>query len=97
MRANTAKLICATALGLVGAGTDVSAAPVSGEVTEFQTAGGLVEQCIRIADFPGAHYTKHDRKTEEEYCALDFAKIVLCPKLWSTSPGTILYAIDGTD
>jgi hypothetical protein len=75
----------------------LSAAPVAGETTEFQAASGLVEQCVRIAAFPGAHYSKHDLKAEEEYCALDFARLALCPKLWSTSPGTILYEIDGND
>ena len=97
MRSKTVTLICAAALSMVWASADVSAAPVSGEVTEFRAASGLVEQCIRITDFPGAHYTKHDRKTEKDYCELDFAKIAVCPKLWSTSPGTILYEIDGTD
>ena len=97
MKARAPTLICAAALGMVWASADASAAPVAGEVTEFQTASGLVEQCVRIADFPGAHYTKHDRKTEKSHCELDFAKIALCPKLWSTSPGTILYEIDGTD
>ena len=97
MNTKTAILICATALGMALASANLSAAPVSGEATEFQSASGLVEQCIRITDFPGAHYSKHDRKTEQEYCKLDFAKIALCPKLWSTSPGTILFEIDGTD
>jgi len=73
---------------------ELSAAPVQGKVVDFQLENGLIEQCVRIADFPGAHYTKHDRKQEKQYCALDFSQLALCPKLWSTSPGTILYAID---
>lgn len=73
-----------------------TAAPVSGEVTTFEKPSGVIEECIRIADFPGGVYSETDRATESEYCELDFAKIALCPKLWSTSPGTILYEFDPT-
>ena len=83
------------ALALASGG--LSAAPVVGEVTEFRSANGVVEQCIRIAAFPGAHYARHDLAEEQRYCALDFSRLALCPKLWSTSPGTILYEIEGTD
>jgi len=83
------------ALALASGG--LLAAPVAGEVTEYRTAGGLVERCVRIAAFPGAHYSKHDLAEEQRYCALDFASLALCPKLWSTSPGTILHEIEGTD
>ena len=89
--------LAATALATSLASGGLSAAPVSGEVSEFTAPSGVVEQCIRIANFPGATYSRHDRKEEETYCALDFAKLALCPKLWSTSPGTILYEIEGTD
>jgi len=75
----------------------LSAAPVAGETSEFRTAGGLVEECIRIAAFPDAHYSESDLDQEQRYCALDFAQLALCPKLWSTSPGTILYEIEGAD
>ena len=83
------------ALALASGG--LSATPVSGEVTEFRSANGLVEQCVQIADFPGAHYTEDDLAQEQRYCALDFARLALCPKLWSTSPGTILFEIEGSD
>ena len=66
-------------------------------MTEFRNAGGLVEQCTRIAAFPGAEYSKRDLEEEGKYCALDFAELALCPKLWSTSPGTILFEVDGGD
>ena len=87
------RLATAAILAVLTSG-QLSAAPVQGEVIDFQLENGLVEQCVRIADFPGAHYTKHDRKQEKQYCALDFSQLALCPKLWSTSPGTILYDID---
>jgi hypothetical protein len=80
-------------LGIALTGVSL-AAPVSGKVTEYPGKDGIVEQCIRIADFPGGVYSASDRATESDYCALDFAKLALCPKLWSTSPGTILYEFD---
>ena len=87
--------LLATVLALASGG--LSAAPVTGDATEFHTASGLVEQCVRIAAFPGAHYSKHDLEQEQKYCSLDFERLALCPKLWSTSPGTILYEIEGND
>ncbi len=73
------------------------AAPVKGTVTEFKSPSGLAEQCIRITPFPGAHYSKSDHRHEAAYCELDVYQLALCPKLWSTSPGTILYEIDAGD
>ena len=70
------------------------AASVSGQTTEFISPNGLTEQCIRIQPMPGAHFSKSDHKREKEYCALNVHELALCPKLWSTSPGTILYDID---
>jgi len=91
---NSMSRLATVAILAVLASGQLMAAPVQGEVAEFQLENGLIEQCVRIADFPGAHYSKHDRKQEKRYCGLDFSQLALCPKLWSTSPGTILYAID---
>lgn len=96
MRSTSTILAVTTLVGSLVSG-GLSAGPVTGELTEFRSANGLVERCIRIADFPGAHYSKHDRQVEARYCGLDFAKLALCPKLWSTSPGTVLYEIGGDD
>ena len=84
-------------LALAGVSGFAAAAPVQGQATDYQAPSGVVEQCIRIADFPGAEYSKHDRHEEQQYCALDFSALALCPKLWSTSPGTIVYEIEGSD
>ena len=65
-----------------------------GKVSGFVSANGINEQCIELAPMPKAHYSKHDRKTQSGYCEIDFSKTALCPKLWSTSPGTIIYEID---
>ena len=70
------------------------AAPVSGRAADFQVSDDLAEQCIRIAPFPGAAYSDRDITKENFYCGLDLRKLALCPKIWSTSPGTILYEID---
>lgn len=77
----------------------ISAASASGNfeagvVRSFISANGVSEQCIELAPMPHAHYSKHDRKTQSDYCSIDFSKTALCPKLWSTSPGTIIYEID---
>ncbi len=96
MRSTSTILAVTTLVGSLASG-GLSAGPVTGELTEFRSASGLVERCIRIADFHGAHYSKHDRQVEARYCGLDFAKLALCPKLWSTSPGTVLYEIAGDD
>ena len=74
--------------------SNMMAAPVTGRVTEFPGTEGVVEQCIRINPFPAAPYSKQDLDAEKAYCELDLAQLALCPKIWSTSPGTILYKID---
>ena len=96
MPINRTKHALITALPLLFAGS-VHAAPVEGEAVASTSPGGLAEQCIRIQPLPGADFSKHDRKTEKEYCELDLYRLALCPKLWSTSPGTILYEIDPAD
>lgn len=88
----------ATAISVIASLSSGSllAAPVTGEVTEFRTEDGVVERCVRITNFPNAHYSINDREIESAYCSLDFSTLALCPKLWSTSPGTILYEIDAS-
>ena len=71
-----------------------TAAPIDGEIVTFQSPNGITEECIRIAPMPGAHYSKKDKEAESKFCGLDLYRLALCPKLWSTSPGTILYEID---
>ena len=68
---------------------------VDGTVTEFATSGGLVERCVRIKPFPGARYSDHDEEAEKGFCALDLEQHALCPKLWSTSPGTVVFTVAG--
>ena len=89
-----AGLLTAFSTLLASAAAPLAAAPVQGEATEFQSSSGLTEQCIRISPFPEARYSKHDLEKEADYCKLDLKRLALCPKLWSTSPGTILYEIE---
>jgi hypothetical protein len=68
------------------------AAQFQGTVTNYGN-----EQCIVLNRFndPDAKYLSTDRDKEARMCSVDFnAKSVgLCPKTWSTSPGTIVYDI----
>jgi hypothetical protein len=55
-------------------------------------------QCIVLNRFPadsGAKYKASDADKEQALCGIDFTDkgIGLCPKTWSTSPGTIIYEI----
>lgn len=56
------------------------------------------EQCLvlsRFAEKSGAKYRSADSKKEVALCDIDFKNsgIGLCPKTWSTSPGTVIYDI----
>ncbi|MCA0873702.1 hypothetical protein LCL97_22950 [Seohaeicola saemankumensis] len=84
-------ILCAGLLPGAAFATDA----VKGEETTFTSPNGVTERCVRIARMPGAVYSKDDRKTEAEYCALDLyaPTVALCPKTWSTSPGMMIYDI----
>src|SRR3984893_18801266 len=69
------------------------AAQFQGTATSFGR-----EQCFILDHFPtdsGATYRENDTKKEQELCGIAFEDkgIGLCPKTWSTSPGTIVYDI----
>ncbi len=88
------RIVPGLAAALLVSGAPIAAA-VTGEVTEYPRADGVVERCVRITPMPGAVFSKHDREEEAAYCALDLARSALCPKLWSTSPGTIVFTLEG--
>ena len=56
---------------------------------------GITERCVRIAPVPGGVYDKDDLEQEAAYCAIDLyaADTAMCPKTWSTSPGTMVHDI----
>jgi hypothetical protein len=70
----------------------------AGSAAQFQGAANSFgrEQCFILDHFPegsGAMYHQSDTKKEKELCMISFEDkgIGLCPKTWSTSPGTIVY------
>lgn len=75
---------------------------MTGSARASQFAGTITkygkEQCIalnRFSNDSGAKYLPTDADKEAKLCAIDFnsKSIGLCPKTWSTSPGTIVYDI----
>jgi hypothetical protein len=77
------------------------AAPAAahGQTTTFASPNHLTEECRILPHIPGGKYAQKDVQTEQEYCAVDFydaTKVALCPKTWSTSPGTMVYDLSGT-
>jgi len=70
------------------------------QTASFSSPNGVREECRILPRIPGGQYSKGDAKKEQEYCALDFydtTKIALCPKTWSTSPGTIVDDISASN
>jgi hypothetical protein len=76
----------------------MSWARVRGTVTDYTSPGGINEQCIALEPMPGGRYPANDKKQEKHYCSIDFyaPNTALCPKVWSTSPGTIIYDLSGS-
>lgn len=70
-----------------------------GTIAEFQSPQGVHERCVALPDIPGGVYTRKDKAKEEDFLAIDFydPRIGLCPKTWSTSPGTMVRDIAATD
>jgi hypothetical protein len=68
---------------------------VTGTTVEYKSSGGVVERCVAATPMPGGAYSETDRQTEKRYCGLDFyaSTVALCPKTWSTSPGTVVYDV----
>jgi hypothetical protein len=70
---------------------------VRGKVTEFTSPNGAQERCVALEHMPGGRYTEADAASEAAFCAIDFhgKTHALCPKVFSTSPGTLVYALEG--
>lgn len=84
-------------LGALALAPSVSALAADAQQTLFTSPNGEQEQCLRLAHAPGS-YTKKDEKSEAELCSYDIYRneVAACPKTWSTSPGTMFYATEGS-
>lgn len=88
-----------TALILAALVGNVSASSkVQGDVHHFRSPNGVQERCVAIAHIPGGVYSAADIKLERQYCGFDFydKDTALCPKTHSTSPGTMVYDLEGS-
>ncbi|NCN40714.1 hypothetical protein GW916_05635 [bacterium] len=66
------------------------------QIFNFTSTNGVVETCRTLSPLPGAEYDRDDLEDELKLCSIDFydqTKVALCPKTWSTSPGTMVYDI----
>ena len=68
---------------------------VRGDVRTFTSPTGVEESCVALAPMPGGSYSPSDRNQEKKFCSIDFydSNVALCPKFFSTSPGTLVYQI----
>ncbi len=82
---------------LVAAEASLASDRVAGDEVFHQSPNGIAERCVRISPAPGGLYSKDDLEKEAEYCAIDLYadSVAMCPKTWSTSPGTMIYDITG--
>jgi hypothetical protein len=87
------KTFFTTAILLTAFPSMLMAAQFQGKTTVFTSPAGVTEQCIALPAMPGATARQQDRTIEKEYCGVDLynANTAHCPKIWSTSPGIILY------
>jgi hypothetical protein len=87
-------VVVAAWLVMAGPGAWASS-EVRGKVTEFTSPNGAKERCVALEHMPGVRYSDADSAKEAAFCAIDFygKTHALCPKVFSTSPGTLVYAL----
>jgi hypothetical protein len=70
-----------------------AASMLRGKITAYTSPGGILEQCIALHPMPGSSYHADDTRQEQLYCEINLYNhnTALCPKIWSTSPGTLIY------
>lgn len=68
---------------------------VRGDAVTHLSPNGLEERCVMLARMPGATYRSRDTAEERSFCAIDLhhSAHAMCPKLFSTSPGTLIYEL----
>ncbi len=89
----TPPLLLAAACALLTAVTGLASSNVTGKVREFRSPGGVTETCVALNRMPGGAYSEADTQQEGALCVVDFYATAwaVCPKLFSTSPGTLVY------
>jgi hypothetical protein len=85
-------LAVAAAALLLGAPA-LASSRVKGKVREYRSPGGVKESCVILDRMPGGVYSEADGQVENALCSIDFytPAWAVCPKLFSTSPGTLIY------
>jgi hypothetical protein len=79
--------------GLLAMGGAAASSDVRGDAVIHRSPGGVEERCVMLTRMPGATYRPQGEAQERRLCAIDFHQPThaLCPKLFSTSPGTLVY------
>jgi len=77
----------------------VANSQVQGKATTYTSPNGVEERCVAIAPIPGGTYSEQDSDEEGRLCAINLyaSSVAMCPKTWSTSPGTLIYDISSGD
>ena len=73
----------------------VNAAVGPGKASVYSSPAGIEERCVIFERIPDGVYSAEDEAQEDAFCQIDFydGDHALCPKLFSTSPGTLVYDI----
>ena len=84
---------------LFGTSVFAIAGTVNGDVISYASPRGIEEHCIILDRMPGGVYSDEDQAQEKVFCSIDFyaGSHALCPKVFSTSPGTLVYDISRGD
>jgi hypothetical protein len=92
---NSLSVFAATSLLMANAfGADVDRSRLE---KTFVSPNGVRESCVALAKLPMGAYKASDAEEELRLCSLDFYNnsVALCPKTWSTSPGTMIQSFQG--
>ncbi len=91
----TTQILMALAMGINANATS----NMKGQEITYQSPRGKVEKCIITDRVPEGSYSEGDLEEEKKFCEMDFYSnsLALCPKTWSTSAGTIVNSLTGSN